>query len=211
MNIYIVFETWMPDVELFIKKFSLKGYHIVHGPRGDKYGGVGIFLHSSIRYTIIQLGDLGPVQAVNFKVFSVYIPSKYHSLNEGEVLLEIKKPTGIIKMCHDVIIGGDLNVFHMALGSSYFCDKGLLLLEGLDRLFLLNDGSPARIPPVSQTRNTLDITWCSYSLFERTSWTVDTENLGSDHLVIKIILPGVHSPPQLSRYDMTLVVFWNFF
>lgn len=53
---------------------------------------------------------------------------------------------GVVKLLENCIIGGDFNAFNNAWGSTYNDNKGLLLIDELDSLCILNDGTPTRIP-----------------------------------------------------------------
>lgn len=83
------------------------------------------------------------------------------------------------------IFGGDFNAFRHAWGSRYVDVRGILLIEELETLCLLNDGSPTRIPSAKTKANPLDLTWATSSIFERLEWEVKMENLGLDHLVVR--------------------------
>lgn len=94
----------------------------------------------------------------------------------------------VIREHEGIILSGDFNAFNMSWGSRVDRSRGKFLLDKLDFLMNLNDGTATRIPSNCQVSNPLDLTWISTDIFDDFSWRVDFENLGSDHLVIRMEL-----------------------
>lgn len=128
----------------------------------------------------------------NLTIFSVYVPTKRSdadpskNVEESKVLRDLGKLIDVVQNYDNILLGGDFNSFNVAWGSQYDCPRGNLLLERLEFLLNMNDGSPTRVPSENQAANPLDLTWISPNLFDVFNWRVDMENLGSDHLVIRM-------------------------
>lgn len=191
IHIFMASETFQKSRD----NFFFKNYSFVDSQRDDGYGGAAIFFKNNITFEAITLPDFALISAVaakttnlplNLTLLSVYVPAKKKELPEWVIrqdLLELAKFARTLKDC---LVGGDFNAFNPAWGSSYSDMRGILLYDEMEDLCLLNDGSPTRIPSPKTKANPLDLTWVSSSILERIEWEVTTENLGSDHLIIRI-------------------------
>lgn len=207
VHFYLASETWL----LSNHKVIFRNYNLIHSPFHDSYGygGAGILSRYDLQYNQLNLPDLFPVQVVgietinlpvNFKMLSIYVPPKKKELDESLVLSQLNKLIAIIITYDQVLVSGDFNAHNLAWGSRFNCPRGKLLIERLDSLFLLNDGSPTRIPEFGRP-NPLDLTWVSQSIFSNIDWSVQQENLSSDHLVIGMHLLNGKSPDKLTRRE----------
>ena len=90
----------------------------------------------------------------------------------------------------NTIICGDFNSHNILWGSENTDKNGRLVEEFLleRNLVLLNDGEGTRIDPHSGKRSCLDLTLISPNLAAKSSWEATTQNLGSDHFVINILI-----------------------
>src|SRR6202012_4939489 len=112
---------------------------------------------------------------MNITFISVYIPPKKKDLPESGVRFDLLELTSFIKGMKNVIIGGDFNSFNNAWGCNYNDVRGKLLIEELESLCLLNDGTPTRIPEGNCKANPLDLTWSSSNIYEKLDWSVKSE------------------------------------
>lgn len=151
-----------------------------------------IVIHASIKYQLLQINSTNPgIQLLHVKILNcsniqdiiaVYCPSRINTTTgdwEEIFDLNLKK----------ALIAGDFNGHHS--NWSYKTDtRGNQLFDAmLDKNYVtMNDGSPTRIKLVNGRlqKSSPDISMASTDLALKLSWKVTNENLGSDHLVIKL-------------------------
>lgn len=121
---------------------------------------------------------------LNISFISVYIPAKKQNLPEACVRRDLLKLLEFVKSLDHCIMGGDFNAFHHSWGSHYMDDRGILLVNELENLCLLNDGTPTHLGSKVGRSNPIDLTWSTSDILERLEWRVEMDCLGSDHLFI---------------------------
>lgn len=93
INAVLVQELWLREGE----PFQLKNYKLVSKRRKEGYGGVGILLQEELQYEVLDIPDLGPVEAVGVRItggfdpislFSVYLPPNSRLTNEAKEGIE---------------------------------------------------------------------------------------------------------------------------
>ncbi|XP_072375589.1 uncharacterized protein, partial [Diabrotica undecimpunctata] len=60
-------------------------------------------------------------------------------------------------------------------------------IQNLDYV-VMNNGQPTCQTRRGNTDSMIDVTFCSPSLFDKISWSVDTDTLGSNHFVIRVVI-----------------------
>lgn len=187
-HIALVTETWLePDTH-----FNVSGYNTLRRDRPDGYGGLAILIHKSIKVQQCSTYINNPgieIMSVNLvncneikNIVLVYCPSSVRTcLSDWEQIFSL--------FSSKCIIAGDFNGHH-ATWSSKTDARGIQLYDtALDSGFIsLNDGSMTRVALVDGVaQNTSpDVTFVSTDLSVLLGWRIINENLGSDHLFIKI-------------------------
>lgn len=191
-NIYIalISETWLePDSSL-----NISGYNIFRNDRSDSYGGVAIVIHKSIRVQLETLNhsnsgiEIKCVKLLNCKeiknIILIYCPSSVHTVQSDWDLI-------FTKYTSKCLIAGDFNAHH----HNWSCKsdtRGTMVFDAaLDAGYIsLNKGAGehTRIKMVNGylQKTSPDITFASTDLACKFEWHVLSENLGSDHMCIKI-------------------------
>lgn len=198
IHIAALSETWLePD-----SNFNISGYNVYRSDRDDSYGGVAIFLHNSIKaqQKPVRLNnadiEIICVQLFNCKPFeyviAVYCPSRIvTNRHDWDSLFSM--------WSHNAIILGDFNAHHTTW--SYKNDhRGNLIYDALmdSNFFVLNDGTHTRVRLVDNNwqQSAPDLSLISNDIALGVNWNVLNENLGSDHLIIKILSQlSLHIPP----------------
>ncbi|KAF9797143.1 hypothetical protein SFRURICE_019628, partial [Spodoptera frugiperda] len=184
-HIALVTETWLePDTH-----FNVSGYNTLRRDRPDGYGGLAILIHKSIKVQQCSTYINNPgieIMSVNLvncneikNIVLVYCPSSVRTcLSDWEQIFSL--------FSSKCIIAGDFNGHH-ATWSSKTDARGIQLYDtALDSGFIsLNDGNAALVDGVAQNTSP-DVTFVSTDLSVLLGWRIINENLGSDHLFIKI-------------------------
>ena len=94
---------------------------------------------------------------------------------------------------------GDLNAYSSNWGNRRTGPRGRIVESVVrsNNLIILNDGSPTRITPTSET--TIVLTMCFPNLWLSVEWSVLNTQLNSDHCVIAIELESLNSQPRNSK------------
>ena len=147
----------------------------------DGSRGVSIFVNNGIPQTQIPIKTKLHAVAIRISLqnhhslFCIYAPNQNISSEDIESLVsELPEP---------FIIMGDMNADNPLWGDSRLDRRGKLLEELiLNRdICLFNHKSPTYIHRVDGSKSTLDLSFCSPSLFLDFSWTVLDDFYGSDH------------------------------
>lgn len=204
INLALLQENWLKKDE----PFRIAHYRLESTRRNQGYGGVGILIHESLDYEILDLGDFLPIEVVGIKIvkgfnpislISVYVPPG-HTLS-GETKTKIQELFQVAEHIRgEVLIGGDFNGHHQSWDfTSANCPKGILINNILDssRFILLNDGSPTCLTTVHRNSTAIDLSLATSGLAMKTSWEVIPQEFGSNHLSILIeigseipVIPG---------------------
>lgn len=188
VHIACVCETWLDAYT----SVNISNYNIFRSDRSDSYGGVAIIAHKSVLVqncsTVLRNVNIEILHCkiLNCKLVEnivvIYCPSSIRTTRvDWEELFS--------KFATKTIILGDFNGHHT--NWSYKNDsRGVQLLESaLENSFItLNDKSHTRIKLVNGRlqKSSPDVTFISSDVAILFSWKVLSENLGSDHLIIKI-------------------------
>lgn len=202
VHIAVLSETWLePECD-----FKVNGYCVYRADRDDSYGGVAILVHKSVKaqQKFFQIHNSG-IEIVCVKVFNCEL---------FENIIAIYCPSRIVTTHQDwsnllalwstkTLILGDFNAHHVSW--SYKTDlRGTLIHDSLldSKFFALNDGIHTRVRLVDNylQQSSPDISLVSIDIAHNFNWTVLNENLGSDHLLIKIsTLTFSHLPSVTKR------------
>lgn len=189
IHIAIISESWLePNSRLHISD-----YNIYRCDRNDSYGGVAIIVHKSVKsmvgntqFNISQGIEILHVQILNCQylknIVAMYCPStvRTNQSDWDQIFSQFQTNS---------IILGDFNGHHCAW--SYKTDtRGVQIFDSsLDNGYIsLNDGSATRVKLVNGNlqSSSPDVTFCSSDLATNLSWSVTSECLGSDHLIIRV-------------------------
>ncbi|KAJ8709247.1 hypothetical protein PYW07_009073 [Mythimna separata] len=200
IHIAILSETWFdPD-----SACRLSGYHIFRADRDDGYGGTAVFIHNSIKAIQCNVNiSNSQIQIIHIKllncshlenIISIYCPSSVRTRrSDWDEIFSITH--------HKTIIAGDMNGHH-SNWSSRTDSRGNQIFDSVmdNNLCTLNDNSHTRLKLVNGAiqKSSPDITIVSTELALNISWRVMNENLGSDHLMIKICVEN-HNTINLKR------------
>lgn len=197
IHVAIISETWLePESSLRISEYNI---HRIDRP--DSYGGVAIITHKSIKVQPCQLFhrnagiELLHIKILNCQdienIVSVYCPSTVNTNQSDwdDIFANFPKKT---------IVAGDFNGHH----TQWSCkndSRGIKLLDScLDNGYIsINNGAPTRIKLVNNIlqKTSPDITFVSSDIAIQFNWQTTSENLGSDHIIIKY---SVNMPNKLS-------------
>lgn len=183
----------------------MSGYNIFRKDRPDSYGGVAIIIHKSLHSQIspIHLSNPG-IKIIHIKILncislkniiSIYCPSSVVTrAADWDSLFDLK--------LGNTLIAGDFNAHHT--NWSYKIDqRGTQLLESsLENGWIsLNNGDATRVKLVNGLikRTSPDITFASSDISVNCDWKVFNENLGTDHLIIKIALNYLESKQYIKK------------
>lgn len=189
IHIALVSETWLePDSILNVSR-----YNIFRNDRSDSFGGVAIIIHKSIKVQLEILNhnnsgiEIKCVKLLNCKeiknIIMVYCPSSVHTIQSDWDLI-------FAKFNNRCIIAGDFNAHHYNWSCKSDTRGTMIFDAALDAGYIsLNKvGENTRIKLVNGylQKTSPDITFVSTDLACKLEWYVLSENLGSDHMCIKI-------------------------
>lgn len=195
IHIAIISETWFdPD-----STFRLSGYNIFRVDRDDGYGGTAVLTHYSVK--AIQCN----VVISNVQIQCLHI--KLLNCNHLENIISIYCPSSVRTCRSDwdeifsltqqkTLIAGDLNGHHSNWSSRTDTRGNQIFDSAMDNdLCTVNDNTHTRLKLVNGAaqKSSPDVTIASTDLALKLKWWVMNENLGSDHMVIKICLEINHS------------------
>ena len=169
--------------------YKLDNYFLERKDRfNERRGGVCIFIKNNIVYKIEEHDFINNTEYIHIEYFmnnkyfnlvNIYNPGR--NINRDEFSLPFT--------LQNVIICGDFNSKNLIWVNNTTDLNGRLIQELLDKndLHLLNDGSGRHIT-FSGNQTTLDLTFVSDGLSHISSWNVENDTLGSDHVLIRIEL-----------------------
>lgn len=188
VHIALLSETWLNE-EI---NTNISNYSMYRNDRLDSYGGVAIVTHKSIKSEINHINLSNPgievlaIKVLNCKlitnVISLYCPSSVRTTQaDWDELFSL--------FDSKTLIAGDFNAHH----TNWSCKndtRGVQILDSsINYSFIpLNDGSATRVKLVGSIlqETSPDITFVSSDIFIDLTWRVLNENLGSDHMLIKV-------------------------
>lgn len=187
IHIALVSETWLDEEA----PLNISGYNVYRNDRYDSYGGVAVIVHSSLQSQSCNVsGIISGIELVYVKIsnckylqniLSIYCPSTVRTTQA-----DWDKIFGLLN--RRTLIGGDFNGHHT--NWSYKNEqRGVQIFDSsLENGFTsLNNGDPTRIKLVNNVlqESSPDITFASSDIAIHIKWKVLSDNLGSDHLIIK--------------------------
>lgn len=190
-----VSETWLSTQTIL--KFS--GYNVVRADRDDSYGGLCAIIHRSIKFSHRPNNVTNSqMQVMIIEIFN--IPGLKH-------IISIYCPPSVTTNQHDwdsifsfgkseCLIFGDMNAHH-ALWSCKSDRRGEAIYKAMfeNHFVCLNDGSHTRIKWVngSLQKSSPDISFASTDIATNVRWQTCNENLGSDHVILKMTYGYIRS------------------
>lgn len=188
VHIAIISETWLEE-NSFLK---ISQYNIYRKDRHDSYGGVAILLHTSIKseLKLTSCNNKG-IEIVHIKIenckyleniFSIYCPPSIQTRQDDWDQL--------FSFCASkTLVAGDFNGHHPNWSSKCDARGNQIMDAALEYGFIsINNGSATRMKYVNNNlqQTSPDITFTSSDIAIHFTWTVLSENLGSDHLILKM-------------------------
>lgn len=197
IHVAVISETWL-ETDSF---FKISGYNIFRSDRIDGYGGVAIVTHKSIKAQQCE------VQLNNSRIEIMRI--KVLNCNHLENIISLYCPPAVVTTQRDwdqifslvrqkTIIAGDLNAHHSNWSTKTDSRGGQVFDSMVENNYIsLNDGTHTRIKLVTGLiqKSSPDLTMLSDDIAFKFEWKVLNENLGSDHLMIKIKTDVAESRP----------------
>lgn len=190
IDIALISETWFKRDVVYI----YRGYNVIREDRDDGYSGVAILIKTGIPFERITIKKnyiqdlLACGIKINYKQSYLSLLSVYRCPKTKTKTEDWDKLFSQLK--HPCIIGGDMNA-HNSLWGSYKNDNiGHQIVETIQNLdyVVMNNGQPTCQTSPGNSDSMIDVTFCSPSLFDKTSWSVDLDTLGSNHFVIKVVI-----------------------
>ena len=178
--------------------FNVVGHH-----NRIEHGGAALLVHEDTPVRLLNLTTgLQAIAAIVHINKSVTLCSIYNSDNHA--LVESDLDNLIKQLPQPCIIMGDLNAYSENWGNGRTGPRGKIVENVVrnNNLILLNDGSPTRITPTTETA--IDITMCSANLGLNIEWSVLNTQLGSDHCVIAIEVesPSKQAGIVINKYNV---------
>lgn len=188
VHIALISETWLaPEFRLNINQ-----YNVYRRDRDDSYGGIAIITHKSIKAQelSVSVNNIGIeilcLRLINGGILEfitlIYCPSSVRTTQaEWDQVFSMFN-----KKC---IILGDFNAHHTDWSYKDDCRGKQIHESALEFGFVsVNDGQPTRLKLVNGRlqKSSPDITFASADVAINCDWSALSENLGSDHIFIKI-------------------------
>lgn len=186
--------------EIWLKKdehFRMNNYRLESNRRTHGYGGVGILIHESLDYRIVDIGNYLPLETLAIEIVRGFIPITICSVylpSDRVFNAEIKRKLNefferMEYLNGEIIMGGDWNSHHPKWDQySAPCQKGHILSNLIEqsKFVILNDGSPTCLFSPGRRDSAIDLTLTTPGLASKTRWEVINQEFGSIHLCIKI-------------------------
>lgn len=208
IDVALLSEIWTDENN--VEFLNVSNYHKILKPREKLGGGVGIFLRDVYNYIPLDLTSSEMFEVVGVRVplhdltlVSVYINPRIRApdLEVGLNTLEVETARYT-----KILVGGDFNAHNTLWGCDTTSNKGKVIWDFISRtsLMLLNNGSKTFRPATLNCRpSAIDLSMCSTSIFNDTSWTVHDHTLGgSGHLLIEMEIRTIYRKkerPVLNR------------
>lgn len=190
------------------EEFSISKYEFISKPRKNKKGGgVGILVHKSYAYEKIKIKKVSPIEIIGIKtkiknleyhIFSIYIPPKSQQVTLKKVSESFSKIIENLQKHERIIIGGDFNSHHTSWGSEKIDWFGRTIndltveseMVNLNEIFLYKNKEKASFfNEPRQVKSVIDLTLISPNVLNQIcDFEITDENLGSDHMCVKITL-----------------------
>jgi hypothetical protein len=201
IHIAVINETWLDEDDII----KVSGYHIWRSDREDSYGGVGILTHKSVKVTPLNIS----LQNTNIEVIGVnilnvpglrYIIHLYCPPHINMTHTDWDQIFGMYNS--ETLITGDVNAHHISW--SYKTDrKGEIIYKAMfeHEFICINDGNPTRIRLVSGAlqQSSPDVSFTSRDIAVNIKWKTTNETLGSDHVIVKMVVGFSRSGLQYKK------------
>lgn len=174
-QVALLSETFTDDLET--KNYNISGYNKILKSRGDKYGGVGIFLKNKLRYQLLNFNSTHNFEVVGVKLnkINLIIVSMYINprISFQEYRIGWQELMDKLKNESKVIIGGDMNSHNIVWGCETSNAKGDELWNIVNRYgyIIHNNGLKTFIPTNPNIRpSAIDLTISSPDIASKISW-----------------------------------------
>ena len=184
---------------------TFRNYNCFYSSTETGSGGVGLLIKSSYLHRAIPIDTDLQAIAVSitigkkaYSICSIYIPPSNSLKIEDLNNLKNQLPSPVIFL-------GDFNAHNPLWGSSYTNTKGTIVENFIfdNDLILYNNKLPTHYDIYHNSSSLIDLTLCQPSVFLDFTCNVFTNNYGSDHYPIQLILND--SEPSDER-----LYHWNF-
>lgn len=195
VDVMLLNETWFRNTD----NIKFPGYNVERVDRGDGYGGVAVLVSNSLAYTPLSYENVNfnrdielcgiHLTDLDINVITIYKPPDVRTTRtDWQNILS--------KFTTRTIVAGDFNAHHRMWGSARDDSLGNVIVDTLEdlNLILLNDGSPTRVTKPGRNQSAVDLSLLSSDLVAKSSWSVLSENLGSDHYMSFITVSQAWSP-----------------
>ena len=201
-------ETFLKDTD----KIDFRGYKSFNlfGPNDERAsGGVSIIVNEKVPHSSISLNTTLQAVAVRvtmhkaITICSVYLPPSL-KLNPADLV------TLVQQLPAPFMLLGDFNGHHTLWGCKDTNKRGEQLQDFLtnNNVSLMNDKSFTYLHPATGSYSSIDLSFCSPSLFLDFDWKVGDDLCGSDHFPIFVETAHPTDPPghrwNLGKADWTL-------
>lgn len=175
--------------------FTLKGYTVFRldnelNERAS--GGVAILGLATLDvrrlplFTTLQAIAVQLQYPVQLTLCTVYLPPNLRLSEQdlNDLLQQLPPP---------VLLVGDFNGHHRTWGSTWNSPRGSIISKLCrdNNLLLLNNNLPTYSCPRNGTQSCIDLAFSSPRLLPRFTWTVLSDNYGSDHFPVELSTHGV--------------------
>lgn len=178
---------------------NISSFHCYFKNRTSAAGGVAVYIKSSLSVKQILINSPFEVVAVRvlcdteITICNIYLPPNSNSFTVDKSDIEAI----INQLPTPFILIGDVNAMNIIWGNSKNCNRGKIIENILDthsNISLLNTGEPTHFCLFRGTYSAVDISLCSTSLLNTTSWEVLNHLYGSDHFPIILNYQYGHDP-----------------
>ena len=207
-HVICVQETWFYAEQTFpIPNFTC----LSRTRNTQQRGGCAIYVHESINYDSYLADGEQELQRIlihygNYRITLINFYNPCKKLNEND----LQKLYSYV-ITNDYIIKGDLNGHNTLWGSEKTDHNGKIIETIIDKndSVLLNDGSGTRIDTHSGKISHLDLTITSPSLAGKCTWSIEKNQLGSDHFLIGV-KTNLENNKNITPTNENQEEFWSF-
>ena len=202
-DVICIQETWFNAVT----RFSIDGYNCERHDRttGAKGGGVATFIKTGISYSVLNKCDSPESIAILLTTSTgpLAVTNVYHP--PGSATDEHTYPH-LFQHQQQTILVGDFNAYSTLFGAVTTDTRGQQLENCMEEYsyVALNTGAPTYIQRNGGSSH-LDLALATTSLAKKSSWTVLSDSLGSDHLPCliaineRVTIEDLHLPKWLYK------------
>jgi ribonuclease HI len=182
------------------KRISIHGYNIERKDRQDRAGGgVLIAILDTLPYTVLDTGNYQDVIAIRVKLKDGYC-CIYNIYSPPGDKIDLNIPISSLANTRSILLG-DINAYSPLWGADHLDTKGKTIEKFIDEnnLVVLNTGQGTHLKNNGGT-SPIDVTLATRNLSLKSAWLVNSDNCGSDHYIIDIL---INEPPVIENNTVT--------